>query len=170
MDIINIDTGRILFSKHVPETAYETAPWVNLREIDFSAMGINPATNEGRETLKRTSPGLYVIENLVARWKTSEEMYDLKFAQSKKLEQLKNRTLTILKERAEKELGFSESLIIELFTVNEEKTAAFFALLALTLISGQTISTNDVFSQYIELTKQIEATTDQAGLDKITIP
>ncbi len=171
MDIINVETNKILFSKHTPETEFDAAAWVRLQDVDFTGVGVaDVSTSEGKTALRRVARGSYVIENLVARWKTEEVLYDLEAARTEKIRELNIRTITLIEDRAGDKLGSSEADIRALFAEFGDRTAQLAATLALVLMIGQSITVSDILSQYSDILAQIKAATSKEELDAITIP
>jgi len=168
MDLINIETNSIKLSGHTPDYS---APWVDIRTIDFSGIGIpDVSTAEGKAALRRVARDSYVIENLVARWKTEEELYDLEAARSKKLRQIDLRLLEIIESRAITRLGANGSRIAMRLIAVGDRVAAFAAILGLLNAVGLDIVVNDVISQYLSLVDQIEVAENRTELEAIIIP
>ncbi len=168
MDVINIDTNKIFFSKHTPDTEYESLPWVKLQDIDFSGICIDPSTIEGKTALRRVACGSYVIENLVARWKTEEELYDLEAARAEKMRQLHLRVLEVVRDRAGAQVGEPWRGLLE--EISGDQLTVFGSLTGLCYLLGKTISTNDIKTAYVDLKGQIKAATTKEELDAIVMP
>lgn len=166
MDLINIETNRMKWSAHTP--AYP-APWTDIRSIDFSGIGISDvSTVEGKAALRRIAGGSYVIENLVAGWKTEEELYDLEAAKAAKMRQLQLRVLEVVRGRAGAQVGEPWRGLLE--EISGDQVAVFGSLMGLCYLLGKTISTDDIKTAYVDLKGQIEAATTKNELDAIVIP
>lgn len=109
-----------------------------------------------------------MIENLVARWKTEEELYDLEAARSEKMKQLHLRVLEVVRDRAGSQVGEPWRGLLE--EISEDQLAVFGSLTGLCYLLGKTISTNDIKTAYVDLRVQIEAATTKEELDAIVIP
>lgn len=176
MDVINLETNRIVRSAHTPGTDFANFPWVNVLVVDFSSMGVDIGTAAGRDGLRRIPASSFVIEDtggqLTARWKTEDDLYDLEEARAAKFQELDVRLLQIFNERSIARLGANGHRIADLLDrlAGGNPVAGYGALGALRFDLGLPITTNDVVSQYLILVDQIEAAASKDDLDAITIP
>lgn len=169
MDVIDKISNRVLLSKHVPGTEYESDPWIDLRSVDFSGIGIaDVSTPAGKLALMETPRRAYVIENCVARWRTEEELYDLDAAKEAKLSHLKVRVLETIRDRGANQVG--QDWVDVLNNISGDQVAVFGLILGLCYIQDKNIVINDIATQYVTLKGQIEAATTKEELDAIVIP
>ena len=109
-----------------------------------------------------------MIENLVARWKAEEELYDLEAARAEKMRQLQLRVLEVVRDRAGSQVGEPWRGLLE--EISEDQLVVFGSLMGLCYPLGKTISTDDIKTAYVDLKGQIEAATTKNELDAIVIP
>lgn len=164
MNFINTDTKEIRWSWHSPDCGL---PWVPLSNVDMSTVTI-PATQTvtGATECAVQPLGGWVIENLVARMLTRDELEDFEVAKSQKIELAKTYGR-----------GLIRTKILELCTEMGEDTEVenlLWMMVLDTTFSAQLGSlktySSTVRSAVVSKIQEINACTTWAELDAITIP
>lgn len=164
MDVINIVTNEIRLSIHVPGTEFELYPWVKLQDVNFSEIGVlDVSTFEGKMAIQQITRGSYIIEDLIARWKTRDELYDFEEEKIKKIEEAKSygRGLIInkildLSEEMGKGLHVENALWIQILQDGRRTTLKNYS--------------NTVRTAVISKIQEINECETWEALDNITIP
>jgi hypothetical protein len=162
MDMINLETNDIRLSAHTPDFSSQT--WIKLQNVDFTNIGIeNISEEENRKKVLEIPRQLYIIENLVARWKTKDELYNFDEEKDKKIGEAK---------------AYGQQLIVKkILELSNEMGENLYLENALWLLILQdkrytTLKTysNTVRTAVINKIKEINTCKTWDQLDAITIP